>query len=75
LFDVKFLDSMEGWAVGAEGTIIYTNDGGLHWSSQASGTVHPLERVFLTGRTNGWAVGFGGTVVSYARTETPALQR
>ena len=30
LFDVKFVDALEGWAVGAEGTIIHTTDGGQH---------------------------------------------
>jgi photosystem II stability/assembly factor-like uncharacterized protein len=67
LFDVKFVDALEGWAVGAEGTIIHTVDGGVHWTIQPSGTQHPLERVFFTNRNRGWAVGFGGTVVAYLR--------
>ena len=66
---------MEGWAVGAEGTIIYTNDAGMHWTTQQSGTAHPLERIFFAGRTQGWAVGFGGTVVKYVRTQAPDLHR
>jgi len=66
---VKFLDSVEGWAVGSEGTIIYTNDGGLHWTNVHSDTEHPLERIFFADRTHGWAVGFGGTVVAYVRAE------
>jgi photosystem II stability/assembly factor-like uncharacterized protein len=73
--DVKFLDAFEGWAVGAEGTIIYTNDGGLHWINEPSDTEHPLERVFFADRTHGWAVGFGGTVVAYVRAEAPRLSR
>jgi photosystem II stability/assembly factor-like uncharacterized protein len=64
---VKFVDALEGWAVGGEGTIIHTVDGGVHWTSQPSGTQHPLERVFFTNRNRGWAVGFGGTVVAYLR--------
>jgi len=64
---VKFVDAREGWAVGAEGTIIHTSDGGEHWTSERSNTQHPLERVFFAGKTRGWAVGFGGTVVAYER--------
>ena len=75
LYDVKFLDAMEGWAVGAEGRVIYTNDGGLHWTTQQTGTPHPLERIFFAGRTRGWAVGFGGTVVTYVRAEAPSLRQ
>jgi len=66
---------MEGWAVGAEGRVIYTNDGGLHWTTQQTGTPHPLERIFFAGRTRGWAVGFGGTVVTYVRADAPPLHQ
>ena len=65
LFDVKFVDAQEGWAVGAEGTIVHTTNGGGTWTSERSGTEHPLERVFFTDKSHGWAVGFGGTVVAY----------
>jgi photosystem II stability/assembly factor-like uncharacterized protein len=73
LYDVKFLDAMQGWAVGADGTIVHTSDGGLHWILERTGIEHPLERVFFSDRTHGWAVGFGGTIVVYVREEaTPA---
>jgi len=75
LYDVKFLDAVEGWAVGAEGTIIYTSDSGLHWTIQQSSTEHPLERVFFADRSHGWAVGFGGTVLTYVRAQAPRLSR
>jgi photosystem II stability/assembly factor-like uncharacterized protein len=64
---VKFVDAQEGWAVGAEGTIIHTTNGGGSWTTERSGTQHPLERVFFTDKAHGWAVGFGGTVVAYQR--------
>jgi photosystem II stability/assembly factor-like uncharacterized protein len=64
---VKFLDAREGWAVGAEGTIIHTVDGGLRWITERSQTGHPLQRVFFTDKAHGWAVGFGGTVVAYLK--------
>ncbi|HEY9502208.1 MAG TPA: YCF48-related protein, partial [Pyrinomonadaceae bacterium] len=73
LYDVKFINDREGWAVGAEGTVIYTADGGISWTKQVSATTHPLERVFITDRSHGWAVGFGGTVVVHGTVEAPRL--
>ena len=73
LYDVKFVDSREGWAVGAEGTVIYTADGGLTWARQLSATSHPLERLFIADRSHAWAVGFGGTIVVYGSTDSPRL--
>jgi len=75
LLDVKFVDALEGWAVGAEGTIIHSSDGGEHWTTERSNTPHPLERVFFTDRNHGWAVGFGGTVVSYLRNDASATRQ
>jgi photosystem II stability/assembly factor-like uncharacterized protein len=72
---VKFIDALEGWAVGAEGTIIHTTDGGEQWTTERSNTEHPLERVFFTSRERGWAVGFGGTVVAYLRGEAASASK
>jgi photosystem II stability/assembly factor-like uncharacterized protein len=77
LFDVKFLDEREGWASGAEGTLLHTLDGGARWTLVPSGTTHPLERLCFAGRTRGWVVGFGGTILAYAAspaTEAPKLR-
>jgi hypothetical protein len=30
-----------------------------------SGTTHALERLCFVGRSRGWVVGFGGTIISY----------
>jgi photosystem II stability/assembly factor-like uncharacterized protein len=65
LFDVKFFDEREGWAVGGEGTAIHTTDGGATWQAEPTGTPHTLERLFFLGRASGWAVGFGGTVIAF----------
>lgn len=67
LFDVKFIDEHEGWAVGAAGTILHTSDGGSRWSVERSGTTHPLSRIFFhKASRRGCAVGFGGTIITYA---------
>lgn len=34
LYDITFVDSLYGWAVGDSGTIIQTTDGGTTWSKQ-----------------------------------------
>jgi photosystem II stability/assembly factor-like uncharacterized protein len=57
LYGVHFVDADEGWAVGDEGVIWHTVDGGQHWERQKSGTRASLRGVhFLTPYT-GWIVG------------------
>ncbi|HEY5499613.1 MAG TPA: YCF48-related protein [Bacteroidales bacterium] len=34
LYGVEFISSTEGWAVGANGTILKTSDGGASWQIQ-----------------------------------------
>jgi photosystem II stability/assembly factor-like uncharacterized protein len=34
VYDIFFLDKMNGWASGSKGTIYHTNDAGLTWNSQ-----------------------------------------
>ncbi len=54
---VHFVDRTEGWAVGDEGTIWHSIDGGQTWERQASGTRASLRSIcFLTPYT-GWIVG------------------
>ncbi len=64
LNDVYFSTASSGWAVGENGVIVRTRDGGNNWTDVNSKTTHRLEKiVFNAGR--GWAVGFGGTVLTY----------
>jgi photosystem II stability/assembly factor-like uncharacterized protein len=58
LTDVFFIDSQTGWAVGDNGVIINTTDGGTTWSSQASGTTKDMTAVFFIDANTGWAVGY-----------------
>src|SRR5205823_14090830 len=55
---VQFVDNgKEGWAVGDEGVILHTIDGGQTWERQATGTRASLRSlVFLTPYV-GWVVG------------------
>ncbi|GIW83745.1 MAG: hypothetical protein KatS3mg106_258 [Gemmataceae bacterium] len=57
LYGIYFVDADEGWAVGDEGVIWHSVDGGKSWERQKSGTRASLRGVhFLTPYT-GWAVG------------------
>jgi phage tail sheath protein FI/photosystem II stability/assembly factor-like uncharacterized protein len=64
LTSISFLDVSNGWAVGEEGTILNTTDGGTTWSVQASDVTVPLHEVFFRSDTLGWAVGGEGTILN-----------
>lgn len=64
LNSIFFNSTAEGWAVGNEGTILHTTTAGNVWASVDSKARHNLEKVTFTGK-KGWAVGFGGTILSY----------
>lgn len=64
LNDVYFSNTMNGWAVGDNGVILRTKDGGATWYDVNSKTTHRLEKIAFAGN-KGWAVGFGGTILSY----------
>lgn len=59
LLGVKFVTPKKGWAVGASGTILYTEDGGNNWEYQKSGTTEDLKCVAFVNEKMGWAVGYG----------------
>ena len=61
--DVTFIDAQNGWAVGYQGTIVHTTDGGAHWESQTSGTSTWLQGITFFSSTEGWAVGQGGIIL------------
>lgn len=61
LRDVHFVNSMTGWAVGSNGTIRKTSNGGLTWSAQLSGTDQELQVVHFIDENIGWITGGGVT--------------
>jgi photosystem II stability/assembly factor-like uncharacterized protein len=65
--DVFFINTGEGFAVGDEGTILHTTTAGNVWTAQQPVVSHKLERVFYNGHRV-FAVGFGGTILSYEKT-------
>ena len=57
-------DGNTGWAVGAGGMILKTQNGGKTWTSRPSGTTMSLHSVTSTNDGNmGWAVGAGGMIL------------
>ncbi len=63
LYDIFFVSPREGWAVGKDGVIIHTVDGGDTWVGQDSGVTLSLNAVaFAPDGKTGWAVGNEGVV-------------
>lgn len=60
-------EGLRGWAVGNNGTILATHDGGQTWRAQASGVTTELLSIrFLADGLRGWAIG-GNTTLSTLR--------
>jgi photosystem II stability/assembly factor-like uncharacterized protein len=56
LMDVQFIGKY-GWAVGAMGTILRTEDGGQHWTHIRFSADADLYRVKFVNENQGWAAG------------------
>ena len=64
-YGVKFLDQNHGWAIGDNGTILRTTDGGT-WLQQASPTSNTLFGITFGNFSFGWMVG--GEFTNYTGT-------
>ena len=60
---VSFITPVVGWAVGNDGTILKTTNGGTSWTSQSIETSVPLYSVSFTDSDNGTVVGDVGTIL------------
>lgn len=63
LNDIFFVDQLEGWACGNDGTILHTTNGGVLWTLQSSGTTVNLNSIFFTDSENGWVGGNASSIV------------
>lgn len=52
------------WAVGGQGMILFSDDAGLTWSEQVSGTNRRLYDVFMLNTLKGYAVGDEGILLT-----------
>ncbi|QNJ98145.1 YCF48-related protein [Constantimarinum furrinae] len=61
---IDFYDENHGFVVGNNGIILFTNDGGMNWNSQNSGTsTTDLNSINMVSPTNAVIVGDNGTVL------------
>jgi photosystem II stability/assembly factor-like uncharacterized protein len=65
LTDVSFVDARHGWAVGHDGVVLASEDGGEHWRLQRrdAGLQPPLLGVWFEDLVHGFAVGQFGRVI------------
>lgn len=63
LQSVHFIDDLNGWTSGEDGTLLSTEDGGQTWISERTGTDNFLRSVFATDNSNIWAVGVFGLIL------------
>ncbi len=63
-FDICFLNKNVGYAVGKDGVIFETINGGIDWKSYASSTFFNLRRIYIKNDSIGWITGDGNTVLS-----------
>src|SRR3954451_20347584 len=54
---VQFVDQNEGWAVGDEGVVWHTIDGGRNWERQPTGVRASLRSVHFLTPYVGWVAG------------------
>ncbi|MBN2205283.1 MAG: hypothetical protein JW767_09700 [Thermoleophilia bacterium] len=63
LWDVAGAGEQHAWAVGDDGTIVATTDGGDHWARQTTGVLNDLRGVDFLDDAYGFAVGLSGRVL------------
>ncbi len=57
-------DKMHGWAVGGDGVILRTDDGGFSWETQTVGKAIGLNSIYVFDRQRAFIVGARGTILS-----------
>lgn len=65
LQDVEFIDAMNGWAVGSEGLILQTTDGGKTWTQTIIEMERPIDfwNVYFRDANVGFITGVRGTIL------------
>ena len=61
--DLHFINNLEGWVVGNNGLILYTNNGGASWDVQVNPSFNHLRSVFFLNANEGWTVGDNGRIL------------
>jgi len=63
LSTLHFNNEQVGWICGPQVYIARTDDGGLNWTTQNSGTIVTINDVYFKDNFNGWACGDGGILL------------
>jgi photosystem II stability/assembly factor-like uncharacterized protein len=63
LYSVAFPSKKQGWVVGDGGRILHSEDGGISWRRQESGSQDELVHVKFANDKRGWVVGAKGTIL------------
>jgi len=66
IVDIAMTSENNGWAVGENGLILSTENGGSSWNEQLSNTKRKLNGVSFINNSIGWAVGDSGTITRTA---------
>jgi photosystem II stability/assembly factor-like uncharacterized protein len=61
---LSFVDCLRGWVAGSHGAILHTEDGGVTWLTQSSGTTERLNAVQFITKDKGWAIGERGVILN-----------
>ena len=61
--EIYFVDSSNGWMAESSGTIYATNDGGITWILQNSGTTNTLQSIYFMDDKTGIAAGANRTIL------------
>ncbi len=61
-YGVHFITETDGWICGQNGTIKSTQDGGLNWNGQNSGTIELLNSITFLNDQIGYAAGNSGII-------------
>lgn len=65
--DAHFFDNQNGYAVGENGNIYKTINGGVNWTVDYTGN-QPLSAIFMLNKSLGYAVGANGMIVKFTGT-------
>ncbi len=63
---VYLVGQNQAWAVGVDGLIVHSDDGGQTWQRQESGVGDSLWRVHFVDANSGWVVGDNGRILHTA---------
>lgn len=70
MYDAHFFDTQNGYAVGENGTIYKTTNGGVDWTVDYAGN-QLLTSIFMRNESAGYAVGANGTILEFENSTNP----